>query len=53
MSEIGIEYKRIMEEIEKIAKTISETLAAELGTKVFIAIGTARRTRNFPVNCFD
>ena len=33
--------KETMEEIEKIAKTISETLAAELGTKVFIAIGTA------------
>ena len=33
--------KETMDEIEKIAKTISETLAAELGTKVFIAIGTA------------
>jgi len=33
--------KETMEEVEKIAKTISDTLSAETGTKVFISIGTA------------
>ena len=33
--------KETTEDVEKIAKTIADTLAAETGTKVFISIGTA------------
>lgn len=33
--------KETMEDVEKIAKTIADTLATETGTKVFISIGTA------------
>ena len=33
--------KETMEDVEKIAKTIADTLVAETGTKVFISIGTA------------
>ena len=33
--------KETMDDVEKIAKTIADTLVAETGTKVFISIGTA------------